>query len=357
MSATGNTPPSGSFLKRSVLLNALFVVEGVGTFLQDVVVAASIGLSTQSDILYAAWSLPLTIGRGMFQSLTNSFMGLFDDGRETGAAYDQAITVIGALGIVFAGLMALTSSFWFPLTVPGADEAARVAGQPLAAILSWLIAFLALSETFRAIYYRENKLQIPSIARVLGAATTIILMLTVGRSGDLTVIAWSIVAGAALETTIDLAGLWLILHVGFRPQWPERAALGEMAQVVGTPLLGQGVRVLAGAAERALASYLGPGALTAVSFASRIVITMERFVFRGFLITTIQSVAGREAPDLNRRFRLVLLFASARRPSSWRRWRSHWWARYLSEAVLHRKMSNSWRQPYRHTHQRSSASL
>ncbi len=309
MSAPDNSSPPESFLKRSILLNVLFVLEGVGTFLQDVVVAASVGLSTQSDILYAAWSLPLTMGRGMFQSLTNSFMGLFDDGRETRAAYDQAITVIGALGILFAGLMSITSTLWFPLTVPGAAPEARLAGQPLAATLSWLIAFLALSETFRAVYYRENKLQLPSIARILGALTTIALMLAFGRSGNLTSFAWSIVAGAALETLINLVGLWLILHIGYRPRWPERTALLEMAQVVGTPLLGQGVRVLAGVGERALASYLGPGALTAVSFASRIVVTLERFVFRGFLITTIQSVAGREAADFNRRFRLVLLFA------------------------------------------------
>lgn len=309
MTSPDNSPKPSSFLRRSVTLNGLFVAEGATTFLQDVVVAASIGLSTQSDMLYAAWNLPLTIGRGMFQSLTNSFMGLFDNGQESRPAYNQAITVIGTLGILLAGLMALSSAFWFPLTVPGVGSAAKIAGQPLAAILSLLIAFLALAETFRAIYYRENKLQVPSVARMAGTLGTILLIISFGRSGDMETIAWSIVAGSALETLIDFVGLWVILRVGFRPQWPGREPLREMARVVGTPMLGLSVRVLAGVAERALASFLGPGSLTAVSFASRIVVTMERFIFRGFLITTIQSVAGSESVDLRRRFRLVLLFA------------------------------------------------
>lgn len=309
MTAPPPPPASNSFLRRSAALNALFVGEGAANFLQDVVIAAAIGLSAQSDILYAAWTLPLTIGRGMFQSLTNSFMGLFDGEQDMKRAYDQAITVIGIVGITFALTMALSSSVWYPLTVPGASASAKLEGQPLAAILALLVAFLALAETFRAIYYRENRVHVPSLARVLGTAGTILLLLTLGRSGDLRSIAWSIVAGAALETVIDLLGLWLVLRVGFRPRWPDTDSLKEMTTVVGSPLVGQGVRVLAGAGERALASYLGPGALTAVSFASRITVTLERFIFRGFLITTIQSITGREVTDLRRRFRLVLIFA------------------------------------------------
>lgn len=309
MSSSNPEASPGSFVRRSAALNALFVSEGAANFLLDVVLATSIGLSTQSDILYAAWSLPLTIGRGMFQSLTNSFMGLFVDREDRGRSYNQAITVVLVIGAALAALMALTAPIWFPWTVPGITAEARAAGAPLAAILAWLIAFLAVAETLRAIYYRENRLPAPSVARVIGNGLTIGVALLSAPSRNLVWVSIGIVAGAALEALLSLIGLPLLLGIRYRPDWPDRRFLGEMIHQVGTPMLGQGVRVAAGVVERALASLLGPGALTAVSFAGRIAFTIERFVFRGFLIATIQSYAKEARRDLTPMFRLVTLIS------------------------------------------------
>jgi putative peptidoglycan lipid II flippase len=82
-----------------------------------------------------------------------------------------------------------------------------------------------------------------------------------------------------------------------------------MIHVVGLPLAGQGVRVLAGVAERALSTLLGPGALTAVAFANRIIQTMERFIFRGFVVTTIQTYTTKARSNLSAHLRLIFLIA------------------------------------------------
>ena len=52
------TTSSRRFLQRSVLLNALFALEGGSMFVLDVILAAALGLGARSDTLYAAWSLP-----------------------------------------------------------------------------------------------------------------------------------------------------------------------------------------------------------------------------------------------------------------------------------------------------------
>lgn len=295
-------------LKRSLLLNGLFVIEGGSNFLLDVALAAALGVGVRSDSLYAAWTLPMTLGRGAFQSLTNSFMGLFAESEDDETAYSHALTVIGVTAFVLALLMSLTSRWWFPLSVPGAVAETRLEGIPLAAILSWLVTLLALAETQRAIYYRLGRNAFPSTARVIGVILSIIFILVSGREQNIRLIAYGLLFGAAIETVLGFVGLAAIGQ-RLRWAWPPIDKLIHMGQVVGLPLIGQLIRIFAGAAERAIASYLGPGSLTAVSYANRIISTMERFIFRGFVISTIQSYTARATPHWRRDIRLLLLIS------------------------------------------------
>lgn len=302
-------PVSLSFLGRSVTLNSLFVLEAGANFFLDLVIAAAFGLGTHSDALYAAWMPPQKLGRGVFQTLTNSLMGLFADQKDCSAAYNQAITVISAVSLPMAALFSAASSWWLPLTVPGATLETRLAAIPLAGVLAWLTGFLALAETFRAIYYREGCWWLPSLARLVGGAVAIGLVLAARRGENLSLVAWGLTAGAGLEAFISFVCLRWLLGLRYRPLWPERSKWWEMGTVVGMPLAGQGVRMLAGVAERALASLLPPGSITVVTYTSRIINTLERLVFRGFVIATIHMHPSEGKTNLRARFRLIMLIA------------------------------------------------
>ncbi len=302
---------SGSlaFLGRSAVLSVLFGAEAVASFLLDVVIAAVFGLSVQSDALYAAYALPQKMGRGMFQSLTNSFMGLFAGERDRPRAYGEAITVIAALAVPVSALLSLTSAWWLPVTIPGATAATRIAAVPLAAVLAWLLAFLALAETFRAIYYREGVMWFPTVARIAGIGLSVGLVLGAPVGQRLTLAAWGLTLGAALEAVLGLALLPALVRVRYRPAWPDAARLRATLAMVGVPLAGQGVYVAASMGEQVLASLLPPGSITAANYARRILNTLERFIFRGFLITTIRESAERARVDLRSDFRQVMLVA------------------------------------------------
>jgi len=277
-------------------------------FFLDVALAAALGLGARSDSLYAAWSLPLTIGRGAFTSLTNSLIGLFAEAEDDRVAYSQSLTVIGVLAFAAALLMSLTSRWWFPLSVPGAAPETRLAGVPLAAILAWLIALLALAETQRAIYYRLGRNVFPSAVRVAGALATIVIVLFSAVEENLTLAAYGLVAGAAVEMLLGFAGL-LVMGQRFRIDWPPAAQLRRMAHVVGLPLMGQGVFIAGSTLERAIASFLGPGAVTAIAYSNRIFQMLERFIFRGFVIATIQSYTAGDKPHWRRDTRILLLLS------------------------------------------------
>ncbi len=302
---------SGSlaFLGRSATLSLLFGAEAVVSFLLDVVIAAAFGLGIQSDALYAAYALPQKVGRGMFQSLTNSFMGLFAGETNRRTAYREGITVIAALALPISALLSLTSAWWLPVTIPGAPLDTRLAAVPLAALLAWLLAFLALAETFRAVYYHEDVVWLPTVARVAGISLSIVFVLLAPAGSRLALSAWGLTLGAALEALLGFAFLPVVCRVRYVPAWPTRARLRTMLAMVGVPLAGQGMHVAASLGEQALASLLPPGSITAANYARRIINTLERFIFRGFLVTTIRRSAERKRTDVRSDFRQVMLVA------------------------------------------------
>ncbi len=294
-----------SFAGQSLLISALFAVEAAASFAVDIVVAAAFGLTAQADALLVAWALPLTIGRSVFQSLTKSFMGLFAGNRGGSRDYGPAILAVASLAFPGAALLSVTSAWWLPLTMPGAGAGTRALAVSLARTLSWLVAFLALAETTRAVYYREGRWAVPSLARLAGDVVAIGALWLAGRSDDPALAAWGLVAGAGLEGGLGLLGLhwWVTPRIEWR--WPSRPEWREMLNLVGAPMAGQGVRTLAGVVERAVASLLPVGTVAAVSHATRIIHAVERFVLGGFVISAIRSESDGKDFDQRSAFRLV----------------------------------------------------
>lgn len=298
-----------SFLGRSGVLSILFAGEAIASFLLDVVIAAVFGLSVQSDALYAAYALPQKVGRGMFQSLTNSFMGLFAGETDRHRAYGEAITVIAVLALSLSVALSLSSAWWLPITIPGAPADTRSAAVPLASVLAWLLALLALSETFRALYYHEGVAWLPTVARVAGIAVSVAFVLVSPSGHRLAFAAWGLTLGAAVEAVLQLVLMPVMLKVRYAPTWPTAARLRTILAMVGVPLAGQGVYVAASMGEQVLASLMPPGSITAANYARRIFYTLERFIFRGFLITTIRKSARGGGADVRSDFRQAILVA------------------------------------------------
>lgn len=135
----------------------------------------------------------------------------------------------------------------------------------------------------------------------------LILMTRSGR--NLLPVAWALVIGVGIEAGVGFVGFHLLLDATYRPLWPSKEDFQSMRTMVGAPLLGQVVRVVAGIGERALASTLPVGSVTVVAYADRIINTSERFIFRGFVISTIDAGSSDRERSLRGPFRLVTLIS------------------------------------------------
>jgi len=281
-------PASMSFLGSSALLGVLHVLESLAGFLATLAVTAVFGLSASSDAFFAAWMLPKNIGRGTFMGLTSGFLGVFAGRDDNRARYNQATTVVAWGALLIAAILSATSRAWVPLTIPGAGAEVRETSAHVAGILAWLVAFAAMAEAMRAICYQEGNLWLPAVARVLGGLLTAGSVMLAGRWDNLSLAAWGVTAGALLEAGLVLLGLRWIMNVRVRPCWPTGSTIREMAGLVGASLSGPAALVLAGAGERALASWLPPGSISAVSTAHHIVDTVSYLAFHSFTINSIR---------------------------------------------------------------------
>jgi len=277
----------------------------------DVVIAATLGLSAHSDAFYAAFILPQTVGRWMFQGLTNSFMGFFaEEGQvERQLSYSRAITVVVVVAVALSFSLSLGSPGYMPFIIPAAALETKQMAVSLARLLAWTIYFLALAETFRAIYYREAIWWFPSAARLVGGALAIAVILAGDWAARESTAALAITLGACIEMLTSFVGLYWRAGLRYRFSWPDKTTLRGMAALVGAPLAGQGIGALATVGEQALASLLSPGSITAVAYARRIIGALRRSVFRGFVTTTIYAHVSGSRPDARAAMRLVSLIA------------------------------------------------
>lgn len=300
---------SKGFLRLSAIFNGLFVVEAAIGFLFDILIIALLGVGASSDALYAAWMLPQTIGRGLFQSLTNSFMGIFGDKADRHAAYGGAIVAISCVVLPFSILLSVTSGWWLPWTIPGAAPSTQRLAVDMARILAYLPALLALAEMFRAIFYVEERLYWPSIARVVGGLFMIALCAIAFMQGHLLLAAWAILIGAGIEAGINLFGLARQFGLTALVHRPDLGFVREMLVVGGGPIAGLSVRVAASVAERALASLLPTGGVTLVTFAVRIISSIERFALRGFVLSATASALQAGVANIFSQMRTAYLVA------------------------------------------------
>jgi putative peptidoglycan lipid II flippase len=279
----------------TVASSSFGIVTGV---LLDVMVVALFGMSWHTDAYFIAVTIPLVIVTLMMLQATRVVQPLFINKRETQgepAGWNYLNLIITGGTAIVAALSAvgvLLSPLLMRLQAAGSpsDEAL------LATRLSMYL-FLILPLNFPVVVMRAA-LQSLGIFALTGAAKffencfKILLLLWLGRTLGVEALVW----GALTGTLFEILVFYLVLrHKGFRFHSVWSFKHPDMIQAYSLmifPLVGQACAVGVESLTNALGSMLGPGNVTALRLATRIIESFAGLLVGSIVIAAMPTIAA-----------------------------------------------------------------
>ncbi len=266
-------------LARSTLLViCAFAGAKVISLLQTVVIARVFGISAELDAYVAANGIPeliytLVAGGALAHAFIPVFSGLLARGERT-LAWRTATQVINCVFLVTLLLSVLTflAAPWLvsALVAPGFDESARLQTTILMRILLLTTLVFSVSGICMGILQSHNHFLLPALAPVLYDVGILFGVLFLIPRLGVYGIAWGAVLGAVLHLGVQVPGL-----IRFRARWwlllnPRDAQLRRILRLMLPRIAGLGVFSLNFLVMNNIASRLGPGSVSALSWGWRV---------------------------------------------------------------------------------------
>jgi len=251
---------------------------------RDAAVAAFLGTGFTADAYWAAIKIPNIIrnllGEG---TLSAAFVPVYSEQLESAADATDADpprlagSVLGLVLIVatlLSGLGVLLAPWITGLLLGGADESTRALTTSLVRILFPMAGILIVGAWCLGVLNSHDRYFLPFVAPTLWNLSQVVGLLLAARLGSESLahaLAWSALLGAALQvgvqvpTALRLAG---IRRPGFAFDLePLRRVVRNTLPVIS----GQGIFQISSLVDLSLAGLAGTGALSALSYAQRLV--------------------------------------------------------------------------------------
>ncbi len=263
--------------RSSALVGFFYLLGGVAGIVVETSIAARLGLSKNSDIFYAAYTIPYVISNLLFATSQFSlvpFFGTLDaqhapEDLWRGFSYAVNIVFLGICGLALLGIAA--SPLVIRTIAPGFSPEQKESATELARWLFPLIIPAGVTEVFRSLLLSQRRFGLATATGFL--CNAIVIVAVIGLYSRLGL--YSIVVGYLVGYSATFLSLGIQILISF----PVRYTLtlrgsGEAFR----KLRGAGTAQLAGAmvwqgsvvVERVIASFLPPGTLTALGYGLKI---------------------------------------------------------------------------------------
>ena len=270
----------------------------VASVVLDVMVVMIFGMSWHTDAYFIAVTIPLVIITLLMLQSTRVVQPLFIKRRHTqgepeGWNYLNLIMTGGtAVVAAFGAIGVLLSPLLMRLQAAGAPQ-----GETLLATRLSMFLFLILPLSFPVVVMRAalqslGIFALPGATKFIDNSFKILLLLLLGRKLGVEALIWGTLAGTLVEITL----FYLVLRRrGFRYHAIWRFKHPDMVQaysLMAFPLVGQACAVGVESLTNALGSMLGPGNVTALRLATRIIESFSGLLVGSIVIAAIPTITA-----------------------------------------------------------------
>lgn len=262
----------------AILTGAAAGVQVIG-ILREVFVAAQVGLSTGYDALLIALVLPTTFAgvltAGTVTAMVPAYLEVRDArGRQDARRLAGAIALwVGLGGLAIWLLLEAFGPVAIAIAGPGLGEAGQKAAVTYLHVVAPLAFVMAVSAILSGVSQAEEQFAAIAVASFAGAAVNLATTLLLWSSLGLGALAYANLFGpmtavAVLAVAAQRSSILPRLTI-----WTTRDELSRFARHAAPLTLSSAVLLVNGVADRAIASLVAPGAVSALRYADVLVRT------------------------------------------------------------------------------------
>jgi len=258
-----------------ILTGGAAAVQVVG-IVRELFLAAQIGASAQLDALLIAMVLPITLPTVLTSGAMIALVPAYLEARQVGGTREarrlagSILVWVGIGGAVIWLALAAFAGIAIAITGPGLSDVSRREAIGFLELLAPIAFVTALSAILFAVCQAEQRFVAMSVATFAGPATTLATMLLLWDTQGLRALAVGSVIGPIVGLTMLIVALLRASLMPLPVLRPTRR-LGPFARHAAPLTAGAAVLQLNVIADRAVASLLGPGAVSVLRYADVLV--------------------------------------------------------------------------------------
>jgi putative peptidoglycan lipid II flippase len=253
-------------------------VQALGV-VREVFVAAKIGLSAEYDALLIAFVLPTSLAAVLTAGAVTAMVPAYIEAREQ-RGRDDARRLAGAIGVwvAAAGLsVGLILAVFAPVVLvvsgPGLSDATRSTAVGFLHVLAPLVPVSAVSAVLYGVCQAEERFGAIGLSGFGGAVTTLAVTLIAWPRMELRALALGNLLGPVVAASILAISLARGSMLPSPRLWTTREELGAFFRHAAPLAASSAILQVNAIADRAVASIIGPGAVSALRYADVLVRT------------------------------------------------------------------------------------
>jgi putative peptidoglycan lipid II flippase len=282
-------------LRRATTVSAFTALGVAAGFLVDVLLVARFGIGSHTDAYFGAYTVPLILISSL-SAVSPVLVTILAGYRGDDSAFSVLLNAAGLATLGVAVLGALLAGPIVAVITPGFSPATAAQAVGLTRILFARVPAAALAEVCRSELYSRQRFALGAFSNGLPSLVTALALLIPGTTWGIEGVAVAVVVGTLAQTLLLMG----VLFGGLRQ--PYRATLRhptpllrQTGRLLWAPLAGMLFRQGVTLAERFFGSHLPAGSVTALSYASRLTMTVAGISFNGIATASLPSLTERWA--------------------------------------------------------------